>query len=64
MLDRLKARADGLARDAVRQAVERLAALGAPDGVTIESNDRGIKLSGKQLRRRMIDNPLIRNFWR
>jgi hypothetical protein len=64
MLDRLMARADGLARDAVRRTVERLAARGAPDGVVVETNDRGIILRGKRLRRRMIDNPLIRNFWR
>jgi hypothetical protein len=64
MLDRLMQHSDHLARRAVRGAVDRLAAKGAPGGVQIERTETGLRVSGRGLRRRIIENPLFRNFWR
>lgn len=51
------------ARAAVEHC-ERLGATAPPPGVHVERVDGGIRLSGKRLRRRMLHEPLLRNFGR
>jgi hypothetical protein len=64
MFERLLDRAAQLSETAARRAIKRLGTRQPPDGVTIMSDDAAIRMSGKQLRRQMIDNPLLRNLWR
>ena len=49
---------------AVQRQIDRLAKAATPPGVRIEGSDTGIILIGKRLRRRMIDDPQLRNFGR
>ena len=64
MLERLLQQKERFERLAVKRAVDRLAAKGAPDGVRTEPTEHGLRLSGRGLRRRIIENTLLRNFWR
>ncbi len=48
--------------DATKRRI--LASADLPPGVTAQATDQGILLSGKRLRRRMIDDPRIRNIAR
>lgn len=64
MFDRLKAAADHMADRALMRVIERMAANTPPNGVELEPRSDGLLLKGRRLKRRMIDNPLLRNFWR
>lgn len=64
-LERLTARADMIAASAAVEARDRLLAVAIlPEGVTAETTNAGIVLSGKRLRRRMITDPQLRKFGR
>jgi hypothetical protein len=65
MLERMKLAGARRAEAARIRAIERLAeAVTPPKGVTVEASDTGLILSGKQLRWRMINNPILRSFWK
>lgn len=48
------------AADALRDRIMRRARL--PEDVTMKAVGGGIEITGKRLRRRMIDDPKLRNF--
>ena len=62
MFEKLTNASDRLAADAVAQTIIRLANAPTPIGVTAEAIEGGVSLTGKRLRRRMIDYPQLRNF--
>lgn len=64
MLEKLTAAADRLAAEAVERQINRLAQTQPPPGVTVEAKDAGLILTGKNLRRRMLNDPNLRNFGR
>lgn len=47
-----------------RATIRRLSAAALPKGVTVEAGEQGVTLSGRNLRRRMIDDASLRNFAR
>jgi hypothetical protein len=64
MLEKLTTAAERRVAIAVKQQIDRLAQTPTPPGVMVESADDGLTLSGKQLRRRMLTDPELRNFGR
>jgi hypothetical protein len=64
MLEKLTAAAERRANDAVKRQIDRLAQTPTPPGVSVGANNEGITLSGKNLRRRMLTDPQLRNFGR
>ena len=62
MFEKLSDAGERRANDAVAQAITRLANTPTPIGVAAEAIEGGVSLTGKGLRRRMIDNPQLRNF--
>jgi hypothetical protein len=62
MFERLQAAASKSADRLLMRVIARLAARPAPPGVEVKALDDGIALSGKRLKRRMIDDPALRNF--
>jgi hypothetical protein len=64
MFEKLSRSAALIAAKAVERQIDRLAQIPAPPGVRIERSDDRITLSGKRLRRRMIDDASLRNFGR
>lgn len=64
MLEKLTAAVDRLAAEAVEKQINRLAQTQPPPGVTVEATDVGLILTGKNLRRRMLNDPNLRNFGR
>lgn len=62
MFERLLAAADKRADRLLLRVIARLAARQVPPGVEVKALDDGVQLSGKQLKRRMIDDPDLRNF--
>ena len=62
MFEKLSDAGERRANDAVAQTITRLANAPTPIGVTAEAIEGGVSLTGKRLRRRMIDNPQLRNF--
>ncbi len=62
--DLLAQRAGQIGARAAAQHCETMGAISPPQGVHVERVDGGIRLSGKRLRRRMLDEPLLRNFGR
>ncbi|MBK9588081.1 MAG: hypothetical protein IPO50_05775 [Sphingomonadales bacterium] len=61
MFERLKARAERVGRAAVLVALARLARQAAlPPDVRLETREDGLTLSGRALRRRMLDDPRLR----
>ena len=62
MFEKLSNAGERLASDAVAQAITRLANTPTPIGVAAGAIEGGVSLTGKGLRRRMIDNPQLRNF--
>jgi hypothetical protein len=62
-LEGLIAHAEMVGERAVRRKREQiLQNANLPPGVTLSVTEAGLELSGKGLRRRMIDDPRIRNF--
>lgn len=64
MFEKLAAHTQELGQDAVQRTIDRLVRSPPPPGVQVEASPDGIVLSGKRLRRRMIDDPQLRNFGR
>ena len=64
MLDNLTVASELRADEAVERTIARLATTPIPPGVTVEPIDGGIALTGKGLRRRMLNDPKLRNFGR
>lgn len=65
MFERLIARAERAGRAAVLVAVARLARQAAlPPDVRLETCEDGLTLSGRALRRRMLDDPRLRGIGR
>jgi hypothetical protein len=64
MLGKLTPAAERRAADAVARQVDRLLETPPPPGVTVDANNEGITLTGKNLRRRMLTDANLRNFGR
>lgn len=64
MFERLIARGAVRAERRRQAVVNRLLAMPAPRGVSVERADAGVALSGRRLRRRMIADAALRNFAR
>ena len=62
--DRITAKAAALAERRADDICERLMRAPRPAGVDVERSGDGICLVGKNLRRRMLDDPQLRNFGR
>jgi hypothetical protein len=62
MFDQLQAAADKRADQLLMRIIARIASTPAPPGVQVTALQNGVELSGKRLRRRMIDDPNLRNF--
>ena len=62
MFEKLTNAGERRANYAVAQTITRLANTPTPIGVTAEAIEGGVAVTGKGLRRRMIDNPQLRNF--
>jgi hypothetical protein len=62
MFERLQAAASKRADRLLMRVIARLAVRPAPPGVEVKALPDGVELSGKRLRRRMIDDPELRNF--
>jgi hypothetical protein len=62
MFERLHAAASKRADRLLMHVIARLAARLAPPGVELKALPDGVELSGKRLKRRMIDDPNLRNF--
>jgi hypothetical protein len=64
-LEGLQPRAEKLGNDAARAARDRILTRNdPPQGVRVKAVEGGILLTGKQLRRRFITDPDLRNFVR
>lgn len=64
MFERLQAAADRKADRLLMRVIHRLAQTPLPNGVEAEPLDKAVRLSGHGLKRRMIDDPQLRNFGR
>jgi hypothetical protein len=62
MFERLQAAASRRADRLLMRVIHRLASRRVPPGVEVKALPDGVELSGKQLKRRMIDDPDLRNF--
>ncbi len=62
--DRITAKAAALAERRADDICDRLMQAPRPAGVDVERRGDGICLVGKNLRRRMLDDPQLRNFGR
>jgi hypothetical protein len=62
MLEQLQAAASKRADRLLMRVIARLASRTVPPGVEIKALPDGVELSGKRLKRRIIDEPDLRNF--
>ncbi|TSB01389.1 hypothetical protein [Sphingorhabdus contaminans] len=62
MLEKLAKAGDTVAAGAVTYAIAKLSETPVPGGVHVEAIGGGVLLSGRRLRRRMLDDPQLRNF--
>ena len=62
MLEKLQDAANRRADHLLIRLIRHLAARPVPPGVEVKALPDGIELSGKRLKRRMIDDPNLRNF--
>lgn len=62
MFERLQAAASKSADRLLMRVIRKLAARPVPPGVEVKALPDGVELSGKRLKRRMIDDPQLRNF--
>jgi hypothetical protein len=62
--DRIKAKAEALGERRADDIRDQLMQALRPVGVDVERSGAGICLVGKNLRRRMVDDPRLRNFGR
>ena len=62
-LSQIEAHADAIGQRAVADTVQRISRRAKlPRDITLEAVDGGVAITGKRLRRRMIDDPRLRNF--
>ena len=64
MFERLQEAADRKADWLLMRVIQRLAQSETPKGVDVEPLDDGVCLSGRGLKRRLIDDAQLRNFGR
>lgn len=64
MFERLAEAADRKTDRLLMRVIRQLAQAETPKGVDIESLDDGVRLSGRGLKHRMIDDAQLRNFGR
>lgn len=64
MFERLQQAVDRKADRLLMRAIHRLAQAELPTGVEAEAGGDGVRLSGRRLRQRRIDDPQLRNFGR
>ncbi|MFN3747372.1 MAG: hypothetical protein ACK4SJ_01660 [Sphingorhabdus sp.] len=64
MFERLQQAADRKADRLLMRFILRLAQSETPKGIEIEPLDDGVRISGRGLKRRMIDDAQLRNFGR
>ena len=64
MLERLQEAADRKADRLLMRVTHRLSQNETPNGIEAEPIDDGLRLSGRGLKRRMIDDAELRNFGR
>lgn len=64
MFERLEAAASRRADRLLMRVIARLASRPVPLGVEVKTRSDGVELSGKGLKRRMIDDADLRNFGR
>ena len=62
--ERLMAKADALGDRRAEQLRAQLSATDLPQGVRAERSGEGVTLMAKNLRRRMLDDPILRSFGR
>ena len=62
MFERLQDAANKRADRLLMRLIRHLAARPVPPGVEVKALPDGVELSGKRLKRRMIDDPHLRNF--
>ena len=62
IFDRLLTRSATLAQARVAQVSDQLAKVELPRGVSVARIDGGVSVSGKRLRRRIIDDVRLRSF--
>lgn len=62
MFERLQAVASKRADQLLMRVIRRLSEREVPPGVEVKALPDAIELSGKRLKRRMIDDPHLRNF--
>ena len=62
MFERLQDAANKRADRLLMRLIRHLAARPVPSGVEVKALPDGVELSGKRLKRRMIDDPHLRNF--
>ena len=63
-IERLKAKAEAMGAARVQQVSDRLIAADLPQGVRAERSDEGVILVAKNLRRRMLNDAVLRSFGR
>lgn len=62
MFEKLQEAANKRADRLLMRLIRRLASQPVPPGVEVKALPDGVELSGKRLKRRMIDDPHLRNF--
>ena len=62
MFERLQEAANKRVDRLLMRLIRHLAARPVPPGVEVKALPDGVELSGKRLKRRMIDDPQLRNF--
>jgi hypothetical protein len=62
MFEKLAKAGDTIAAGTVTRAIAKLSETPVPGGVHVEAMEDGVLLSGRRLRRRMLDYPQLRNF--
>lgn len=64
MFERLQEAADRNADRLLMRVIHRLSQSETPKGIEVEALDDGVRLSGRGLKKRMIDDPHLRNYGR
>jgi hypothetical protein len=64
MLDQLANHLDIVAQQRVKRTIAALSTTPLPPGVSAEAHLEGVILTGRNLRHRVITDPLLRNFGR
>lgn len=59
---RLRAKAEARAQELARELAEKAGNV-LPQGIAAAADAEGVRLSGRNLRRRMATDPALRSFW-